>query len=143
MLKDITMFEDLVGETITDIKFGVMYDGHGSAFIPQETSSIAMNINQEWFVLHHEQDCGETVYVEDIVGDIDDIINSPILSASEVIKKEGYNDDLDSTTWTFYKIATRKGDVHIRWFGESNGHYSEEVDFDKVEGELTMLKDNK
>lgn len=27
--------------------------------------------------------------------------------------------------------------------GETNGYYSEEVDFDKVEGELTMLEDNK
>lgn len=92
------------------------------------------------YSLYHNQECCESVEIIDIVGDISDIIGSPILLAEEVIHEkrnpEGVQipedqDDEESFTWTFYKLVTIKGSITIRWYGGSNGYYSETADFKK------------
>lgn len=87
----------------------------------------------EKFSLYHLQDCCESVMVDDVVGDLADLVGEPILVAEEATSDknpEGVTKECqDSFTWTFYKFATRKGYVDIRWYGESNGYYSESVYF--------------
>lgn len=83
--------------------------------------------------MRHDQECCESVYVEDIIGDLTDLIGSPIIMAEEATGNEGPIGG-DSFTWTFYKLATAKGYVTIRWYGESNGYYSESVDFMRLKG---------
>ena len=86
------------------------------------------------FKLYHSQDCCETVEVESITGDPADLIGSPVTLAEESTSDTNppgvpVPEYQDSFTWTFYKFATRKGYVDVRWYGESNGYYSESVDF--------------
>ena len=122
-------FEELKGKTITKIK-GMKKDSVCVEFFCSDGNK---------YVMDHEQDCCESVYVEDVCGDVEDLLNSPILLAEEVKNADGpaLNEDEESWTWTFYKIATIKGTVTLRWYGASNGYYSEKVDFHK---ELSYLR---
>ena len=92
------------------------------------------------YVLEHIQDCCESVFIEDICGDLEDLVDMPILLA-EATCEAGEPREEYSSTWTFYKLATIKGYVTIRFFGSSNGFYSESVDLiryskENVEKEL-------
>ncbi|WP_033463153.1 hypothetical protein [Bordetella bronchiseptica] len=82
------------------------------------------------FRMVHYQDCCESVYVESIVGDLADLIGTPLLLAEEATSDAP--DAGGSETWTFYKLATIHGYVDIRWLGTSNGWYSESVNFEEV-----------
>jgi len=119
-------FEDLNGKIITSIIGGV---GDDEIKITLSDNSV--------YKMYHVQDCCEDVRVDDIVGDINDLLNSPVTMAEEITSNtnpEGIVIEYqDSFTWTFYKLATIKGYVTIRWYGESNGYYSEDVEFVKVE----------
>lgn len=117
-------FSELLGKTITDIA------------INDKVEIIFTCSDGVKYKMNHDQDCCECVYIEDICGDINNLLNTPITMAEDISNqcadweaKDKYD---ESWTWTWYKLATVKGYVTIRWYGESNGYYSERVDFELV-----------
>jgi hypothetical protein len=109
---------ELVGKTCVSI------ENHGNERL------IFVTDNGEEYVMQHIQDCCESVRIEDIVGELKDLVGTPITKAEEMVNSGTDNDG--THTWTFYHLATVNGYVTIRWYGESNGYYSESVDFEKV-----------
>jgi hypothetical protein len=96
--------------------------------VVSDRDTVTFENDQVRYVLYHDQDCCETVVVEEIIGDLEDLENLPLLIAREDTNAEDPGTcDGESYTWTFYNFATYKGYVTIRFLGESNGYYSEDV----------------
>ena len=131
-------FDELKGKTLTSIEGGV---GSDTMIFTCKTG--------EKYQLHYYEDCCAHCSVEEIHGDIEDIVGSKILLA-EVVDNVGVPEEIqtardkqkaedefyygpDSETWVFYKLATIKGSVTIRWYGTSNGYYSETATFERLE----------
>lgn len=79
------------------------------------------------FKMYNIQDGYEDVYIEEIIGDLNDLIGYKILQYEEVIKEY---DTENMVQWTFYKFATIKGYVTLRWYGFA-GYYSVNVTFEE------------
>jgi hypothetical protein len=115
-MQDVIQFPELQGHIFTSV-------------IAEGNSEIRFTRNDgRKFKFLHSQDCCESVYIESITGNLEDLVGVPILHAVETITT-GEDVNVESYTKTFYWFNTAKGDVVIRWYGYSNGHYSEGVDF--------------
>jgi len=85
------------------------------------------------FRMFHSQGCCEDVEIDEVDGEIDWLVGSPFTQAEEATSNDNPKDgNAESFTWTFYRFATEKGHVSIKWYGSSNGFYSESVDFEEV-----------
>jgi hypothetical protein len=70
------------------------------------------------------------VYLDDTHGNLADLQDAIVFEAYCETNSDKAKEDYDeSFLWTFYRIQTDKGVVVFRWYGSSNGYYSEEVSF--------------
>jgi len=123
-------FSDLIGQTIKEIQvFGDVV----VRFILSDGSK---------YLMYHDQQCCENVYLEDVCGDWADVVGRPIMMAEEVRDADRPSlGDPDSYTWTFYKLGTNRGSVTLRWYGTSNGYYSESASF-RIEDTWNCLRED-
>ena len=89
------------------------------------------------YAMLHEQDCCESVTIHDIVGDLQSLVGAPLVVAREETDSEWPADVekseyIESFTWTRYFFGTDTAKVRIRWLGESNGHYGEDVQIEEI-----------
>ena len=110
-----TKIEELEGKILKSVKVGKYEDGDAIYF------ELATG---ETYVMYHEQDCCEGVWLEDICGDLDDLVGNELIRAEERFEDTSSDSEWDGISgWTFYEFATIKGSVTLKWGGESNGYY--------------------
>jgi hypothetical protein len=114
----VQVFQGIIGKTIEAVE-GLDVDSELATFCFTDGTV---------FTMQHEPDCCETVRIASIDGDAAWLIGKPLVMAEcvgnsdEPPPAEGCD---TSWAWSFLKFATNAGSVTVRWFGTSNGYYSE------------------
>lgn len=121
------MIDQFVGKTFTSVEISA-----------NKREILFVADSGERYRMYHQQSCCDYVTVEEVCGEIKNLIGSPLLRAEENTSKKNPEDvskehQNDPFTWTFYRFETAKGSVVICWYGESNGYYSKDVLVEKVE----------
>ena len=111
------MFELVKGKTIVEVV----------GLKKQEESVVLRLDDKSELEFYHEYSCCENFWLEDFEFSGKSVIGAKILDVVLVSEKRDVT-EWGSMTWTFYKIQTDKGELFMRWCGESNGYYSEDVD---------------
>lgn len=100
----------LIGKTFTSVH--------------HEDDSVIFENDIIFIRLAHIRQCCETVWLEDVNGDLSDLENAPILRAEE---KYGKSED---QSWYFYTLATKNGYVDLRFCAEYPTMYSTDATLD-------------
>jgi hypothetical protein len=114
-------FNELIGCIITDII--------------KTDAEIFLKIKNRQFAIMHMQDCCEDVYIEDVTGNLDHLLNYPLIMCESCNNNRNPKTYHDTATWTVIKLATIKGYVTIRFCGDSDGCYCEDANLYLLKGE--------
>jgi hypothetical protein len=109
-------FSDLRGKTLTKVT-------------PSETADEILFETSDGlkYRMCHFQDCCESVGINEIAGDLDDLIGREIKHVEESDVEQ------DNYLSTFYTLRTDAGTVQITWGANLDTYYSTNVDFVLVE----------
>ena len=125
-----TELDELVGKTIKEISRNKK--GEDDRIFVQTTDG-------KTYAMFLSQDCCESVSIYDIKGELESLIGSPLTIVEQKTSEKWPKDVAaheytpESFTWTWFTLKTAKSKkVIIRWLGESNGWYSEGVNFEEL-----------
>lgn len=118
---DSKVFARIIGQTPVQVT-GMEEGSEEVEILTQEGNKLTVR---------YEHDCCASCSICQVDGDPNDLVGAPLMMCEEVtdglpegpINDGEYQDE--SFTWTFVKFATTKGYVTLRWYGNSNGYYSE------------------
>jgi len=110
MAEEIVVFDKMLDQVITVI------------LKQRDNEELIFVTGNGFHRFYHDQSCCEHVMIDDIVGDLKNLIGVPLLQAESFTR-------VSHVTYTFYTFSTVRGTVTVKWIGESNGYYSEEVDY--------------
>lgn len=127
-MSDVTVISALIGNEMVSVR---RHDGDTRKLVDLWSCSDNTCLDFEFgdgrvYRFTHDQNCCESVDIDDICGDLQDLVGAPILTAEE--RSNRADTENGSETWTFYEFRTVKGSVTVKWHGSSNGYYSESVD---------------
>lgn len=103
----------LIGQTLIDVER--IGNGGLKFLLPDGTL----------YRLYH--DCCDTVLFEDVVGEISNLVGTPLLVAEKITSVD--REHSSTLTLTFYNFATAKGRVTVHWGIRSSGDDSDEEDW--------------
>ena len=115
---------------IKGMTFENVYRGtYGEGYFGCNDAIVFVLDEENKYVLTHIQEDFEWVEIESIDGDLSDLIGEPLL-----IAEEAYEEGVLGLrgTYSFYKFATIKGYVTIRFLGDGDEFYSEEAELFKL-----------
>ena len=79
---------------------------------------------------YHDQECCESVYIEDQDGEWHELIGKVLTNVSE--SSDFSDDDLDCVQKTEFAFTADDTTVVSKWHGESNGYYSTDVSIREI-----------
>jgi len=120
----VIVINELIGQVAKSIR-----NNRDSQLIFEMADGKKYKFDGKESMFYQEQDVSESVSIEEIHGDLEDLVGQPLVQAeAEYVTEDATEEDDDGTaTWTFFKFATNQDSVTVRWSGTCDGYYSEPI----------------
>ena len=116
----------IVDDTASELRGATI---KGISGLIKYSDGLILETDKGSHLIAHDQDCCETVRLIDWEFSSSELIGAEIYSLDSVTEEFEGDDAL--SMWTFVTLKTSKGELWMRWVGESNGCYSVDVDLMK------------